>query len=429
MTVINEYKDPMSGKVNHFAKGSIKFVNIKPVKNADADGVKRTHIPARNGQPAKVIESTHTISFLMQPVDENNNVVDPAADGQWISMGEKKLHPSHASKVQVKFDAGYKDILPGMVVSFPLKISKNGDKQYANGTLSGKVFNILDESKATATPVAQQSTGSSQQGSGASNNSGGKTTKVFGEVISVSDFGAQIKTDNGEVSVKLSAEQLSQIQVGGRMGGQRSEDGAIVNSFKAYGPAGSSAGKGSNGGKTGGRDTTGVEVGHAINGALNIHRNGLKNAPVVEIAKVVHDTTKLLKQESAKDAAHKGLSDYDLGAMVGHAVLNATRDIEVSESDNPETITGKILEYSRALISEVVPGVTSYIKGETPTAVSEESKSEPNLTASQVTGQPEESLNDNGHVDYAQDEIDFDDDVPFAYLGLQYPSHAIHVLF
>ncbi|AKJ73477.1 terminase large subunit [Salmonella phage 40] len=75
MSVINEYKDPMSGKVNHFAKGSIKFISIKPVKNADPDGVKRTPIPARNGQPAKMIESTHTISFLMQEVDDNTTLL------------------------------------------------------------------------------------------------------------------------------------------------------------------------------------------------------------------------------------------------------------------------------------------------------------------------------------------------------------------
>ncbi len=118
MSVVNEYKDPMSGKVNHFAKGSIKFISIKPVKNADADGVKRTHIPARNGQPAKVIEATHTISFLMQEVDENNNVVDPQSQGEWIGMGEKKLNPNYADKIQVKLDSGYKDILPGMVAFF-----------------------------------------------------------------------------------------------------------------------------------------------------------------------------------------------------------------------------------------------------------------------------------------------------------------------
>ena len=46
MSVVNEYKDPMSGKVNHFAKGSIKFVSIKPVKDGPnvVNGVKTTYI-------------------------------------------------------------------------------------------------------------------------------------------------------------------------------------------------------------------------------------------------------------------------------------------------------------------------------------------------------------------------------------------------
>ena len=58
MSVVNEYKDPMSGKVNHFAKGSIKFVSIKPVKDGPnvVNGVKTTYIKVP-GQPDKKIEA------------------------------------------------------------------------------------------------------------------------------------------------------------------------------------------------------------------------------------------------------------------------------------------------------------------------------------------------------------------------------------
>lgn len=410
MSVVNEFKDPMSGKVNHFAKGAIKFVSIKPVRGADADGVKRTHIAAKNGQPAKVIEATHTISVLMVPVDENNNVVDANADGEWVSMGEKKLHANHTDKVQVKFDSGYKDILPGMVVSFPLKVSTGKDgKTYYNGTLSGKLFNILDESKATQPAARTQGTGSSQNASGASSASSGKTTKVFGEITAVSGLEATVKTDNGPVVVKLTDEQRGQIQVGGRLAGQRGQDGTIASGFKAYGPAGQG---GSQGGTGKGKDMSGMETGHAINGALNLRRNGLTVAPTVHIAKVVHDVTKHLKQEVKKDPAHKGMSDYDAGAMVGHAVLNATRDIEVSDSDNPETVTQKLLDYSRALMSEVVPDLTAYIRGEN---LQQEAKStpEPNLQQPQASGQKTEEVKENGHVNYAPPPMDFDDDIPF----------------
>ncbi|HCN5976712.1 TPA: hypothetical protein N6Y90_004849, partial [Escherichia coli] len=179
MSVINEFKNPINGKVDHFAKGFIKYVNIRPVKNADADGIRRTHIPARNGQPAKVIEATHSISFLMQEVDDNNNVIDPQSQGEWISMGEKKLHPSHADKIQVKFDSGYKDIVAGMVVSFPLKITKSGDKTYTNGTLNGKTFSILDESKVGQSAPRQQSSTQSPA------NAQVKGTKIYGEIAAI----------------------------------------------------------------------------------------------------------------------------------------------------------------------------------------------------------------------------------------------------
>lgn len=420
MTVINEFKDPMSGKVNHFAKGSIKFVNIKPVKNADADGVKRTHIPAKNGQPAKVIEATHSISFLMQPVDENNNVVDPAADGQWISMGDKKLHASHTDKVQVKFDTGYKDILPGMVVSFPLKVTQNGDKTYANGTLSGKVFNILDESNASA---PQKPAAGSQQASKPSSGAGGKTTKVYGDIVSVSGSDVVVSTESGQVTVKLSEEQLGQIQNGGRLAGMRSEDGTIGTGFKTYGPkgsgAGGSAGAGSNGGSKGTgtfkKDNSGMETGHALNGALNLRRSGLTIPPVIEVAKVVHDVTKLLKSDALKDPANKGMSDYDIGAMCGHAVLNATRDVEVGDNDNPEEITGKLLTYARALMAEVVPAVSAYVKGESAEATPPQNEA---ATAPTPSAQVEDKTTvpvqiDNGHINMSPADMDFDMDIPF----------------
>ncbi|MFP8823450.1 hypothetical protein ACKRT4_24720, partial [Enterobacter cloacae subsp. cloacae] len=70
--------------------------------------------------------------------------------------------------------------------------------------------------------------GGSQTSSAPSNASGGKTTKVYGEILSLSDTGAVVKDENGnEVSVVLNKEQIAQVQVGGRLAGQRAEDGTL----------------------------------------------------------------------------------------------------------------------------------------------------------------------------------------------------------
>ena len=54
-----------------------------------------------------------------------------------------------------------------------------------------------------------------------------------------------VKDEQGsEVTVILTKEQFDQIKVGGRLAGQRGEEGSIVSGFKAYGPKGSSGGAG-----------------------------------------------------------------------------------------------------------------------------------------------------------------------------------------
>ncbi|AKJ73476.1 hypothetical protein SP40_35 [Salmonella phage 40] len=66
-----------------------------------------------------------------------------------------------------------------MVASFPLKVTKNGDKTYVNGSLSGKTFNILDESKAGQPAPRQQP----QQGAQSQQSGGG--VKVYGEITAI----------------------------------------------------------------------------------------------------------------------------------------------------------------------------------------------------------------------------------------------------
>lgn len=391
MSVINEYKDPMSGKVNNFAKGSIKFINIKPVKGADADGVKRTHIPAKNGQPAKVIEATHTISFLMQDVDADNNVIDPAGQGEWIGMGEKKLHPSHADKVQVKFDAGYKDILPGMVASFPLKVSKTGDKTYVNGTLSGKVFNILDESKAGSPAPRAPAAGNASAPAGGS-------VKIYGEITAINGNTATVADEKmGAGDVVLSDEQLGQVAVGGRLTAFIvKETGVITGGFKAYGPAGQS--NGASGGKGKGKyDPVGVSTGHAINVLANLKLAGFKG-DLLDAGKVAHDvTTKLIKEFS--DASGK-----DEGNSVGNAVKFAATVVSVKgktiDAEELEAEARKAFQTLSVPLKDFIASATAPEPQSAPQSVSE-----PLATSTPKNVTPP--------VEYDVPVMDFDDDIPF----------------
>ena len=395
MSVVNEYKDPMSGKVNHFAKGSIKFISIKPVKDGPnvVNGVKTTYIKVP-GQADKKIEATHSISFLMQAVDENNNVIDPQGQGEWVGMGEKKLHASHTDKVQVKFDSGYKDILSGMVVSFPLKVSKNGDKTYINGTLSGKTFNILDESKAgQAAPRQQQSSAPASQSGG---------VKIFGEITEIVGNLATVNDEkNGPGGVVLSDEQLAQVSVGGRMTAfVDMSNGHILNGFKAYGPAGQNSGS-SGGKKSGGYDQFGVETGHAINGLKELMGAGYKVKDELETAKAIHRATLDMKAFVAERTG-KPVDSNPVGASAGNAILVACSRFNAKS------------DVSEATILDAAKDVYTKLSEPLYTFISESAKS-----ADQTPSQPvQERLTtppaqEAPAMDFDEPPMDWDEEIPF----------------
>lgn len=142
------------------------------------------------------------------------------------------------------------------------------------------------------------------------------------------------------------------------------------------------------------RDNSGVETGHALNGALNLVRNGVverDSDEIVSSAQIVHNITVELKKEYAK--MNPQMSEYDIGAMVGHAVLNATRDVnDVAE----------IEQNSRFLLDHVVPLVSAFVKGEKKVTkiTTKVTKTTPNKEEKQET-------------EYTPDFSDVDDDIPF----------------
>lgn len=403
--VITEVVNPIDNSTVSLAVGTIERINIKRLNE---DGSPKITPINKGPNKGKTIVATHKASLL----------VKNGEDQVWISFGTHEVkNPKYENQYQVKEGDVWVDLKPGMAIRVPVQIrtwtDNDGNQRSAPEGKKSKIV-ITDKSGARDAAPAGNA-GGSQTSSAASNTSGGKTTKVYGEILSLSDTGAVVKDENGnEVSVVLNKEQIAQVQVGGRLAGQRAGDGTL-SGFKAYGPKGS-AGAGAGGSKGGfKKDNSGMETGHALNGALNLRRSGLTIPPVVEVAKVVHDVTKHLKLDAANDPANKGMSDYDLGAMVGHAVLNATRDIQVGENDNPEEITGKLLAYARGLMSEVVPGVSAYVKGEQPsgnnTVQTAQSQTAPDPQPKVET--PQAPVVNNGHIDMTPPDVDFDDDIPF----------------
>lgn len=139
----------------------------------------------------------------------------------------------------------------------------------------------------------------------------------------------------------------------------------VLDISKAEAPtkAGAPAAGGQAGGQTSfkPKDMTGVRVGHAINGALNyVLSNGIDyDMPgLVDIAKVVDAATDNVRATYAAD--NPGMSDYDVGAASGHAVLNACR--MVGEADNLQVLQDEIITLANALLSEVVPTISEHIK-------------------------------------------------------------------
>lgn len=404
-TVITTVYDGVNDVNINVAQGTIERISLKRI---NADGSPKVTNINNGPNKGKVINSTHRASILLKQGD----------DSTWVSFGShevKNLNYEH--QYQIKVDEKWVDLKEGMVIRCPVVIrtwkdANTGEDRSAPEGKKAKI-KIIDASGARE-PRQAGNAGGSQQSSGASNAAGGKTTKVFGEVLSVSDTGAVVKCEDGnEVTVTLTKEQIGQIQVGGRLTGQIDGSNVLVSGFKAYGPKGTAPAGGNRSGGGNKKDNSGMETGHALNGALNLRRNGLIGPAVVEVAKLVHDVTKHLKLDAAKDPANKGMSDYDLGAMVGHAVLNATRDITVSDNDNPEDVTGKLMEYARDLMATVVPGVSAYVKGEslaTAAAQTPEPKLEPKKEDA-----VQQQVQANGHVDMtpSPDTMDFDDDIPF----------------
>lgn len=95
----------------------------------------------------------------------------------------------------------------------------------------------------------------------------------------------------------------------------------------------------------------GVSVGHAINVAMNVLRDLTDPSAIVENAKGAHTLTTRLKEEYASE--NTDMSEYDVGARVGQAVLSASHYVE-SVAD--------IEALARQTLTYIVPQVEEFVR-------------------------------------------------------------------
>lgn len=111
------------------------------------------------------------------------------------------------------------------------------------------------------------------------------------------------------------------------------------------------------------KETSGIRTGHSVNGAFAyLLSNGIDfdyeaDGITVSVAKMVNDVTESVI--AAYKAKNPTMSEYDVGAAAGHAVLNACRIIpETDENEFKNVLTTT----ANAILYNVIPVVTAYVK-------------------------------------------------------------------
>lgn len=150
-------------------------------------------------------------------------------------------------------------------------------------------------------------------------------------------------------------------------------------------PAAPVARTGGSGQTYGKRDNTGVETGHALNGAMRFLGGKATLDDIVTTAKTVHDITSQMKKEHA--AANPDMSEYDCGAAVGNAVLNAL-EIAAARKKTLADVPG----IAKKWLAEAVPAIVAHIK---PPKVEEKApEPEPEVNEPMSESSDEEDLSD-----------------------------------
>ena len=182
------------------------------------------------------------------------------------------------------------------------------------------------------------------------------------------------------------------------------------------------------------KDMSGVETGHSINCGFilnnyidtsldtKVSKESFKN--LILLSKWCHDVTKELKEKYSEINTKKSLnmSDYDIGAMVGHAVLNScrliTKDNLIKNHENDEIFVKNTLRtFSDFIMEMIVPQIQNYIKFPEKYEKNPEQKSENGKNLAEKSpekGGKNEKSKENCAEDKSINFDDFDeDDIPF----------------
>lgn len=295
--------------------------------------------------------------------------------GTWVGFGGSK-----SQNFTVKDGANFYTFVGGETIFLKYE-EKGGFRNGKKGDIT-----LIEKSEEGSAPPQKQAVQKPA-------NTSGSNKKVFGDITDITNGVATVNDEKaGEVKVIL-AEREGDVQVGGRLTATIDGKGTIVSGFKAYGPKVA-------------KDDLGIKVGNSFSVALE--------AGFVTASKDITETLPELvaKIDAARDTiakANPSMDSYALGARFGQSVVSAARLAKKG------TGIDKILEEA-VVIFNALNEVENVVR-----AKGDAAKLEPTKTVSQAA-EPSASEPFSGGED-------FSDDIPFASLGLQYSSHAIHALF
>lgn len=185
--------------------------------------------------------------------------------------------------------------------------------------------------------------------------------KIYGELVSKfkvkNDQGVDIeffnlkdlnsKTKGSEETIKVQLGKAP-VDVGSRVSFTGVENNGIwfaTGSVKVYKN------------KQNSKDNSGTSTGHAINGAaLLLSENDPNKDLLIEKAKLVHMVTQELKAEHRK--LNPDMPDKELGASVGHAVLNGCK----IASKKGQLDYDSIKKFSLIFLNDIAPEVLEFVK-------------------------------------------------------------------
>lgn len=146
---------------------------------------------------------------------------------------------------------------------------------------------------------------------------------------------------------------------------------------------------------------------HAFNGATSLlvsEGKQVSKDSILDAAKVIHSVTVEMKEWFGNTELGKSLDQRELGNTVGNAVINC------SNFSNRNSLSLNVKEF----LTEIVPAMTNYI------SVKNDKQDASEKAAPEVKEtKPEQVVN---NTDNNEPGLDWDSDIPFAPVGLQYPQ-------